>query len=54
MQTEEVEKISNPQDHVFKGIVIYDRLVDDSILNEARPEAEKMYVGKASSHHILE
>ena len=28
-------------------VVIYDRLVDESILNEARPEAEKIYVGKA-------
>ena len=35
-------------------VVIYDRLVDESILNEARPEAEKIYVGKASSHHTLE
>jgi uroporphyrinogen III methyltransferase/synthase len=35
-------------------VVIYDRLVDESILNEARPEAEKIYVGKAASHHTLE
>jgi len=35
-------------------VVIYDRLVDESILREARPEAEKIYVGKASSHHTLE
>jgi len=35
-------------------VVIYDRLVDENILNEARPEAEKIYVGKASSHHTLE
>ena len=35
-------------------VVIYDRLVDGSILNEARPDAEKIYVGKASSHHTLE
>jgi uroporphyrinogen III methyltransferase/synthase len=34
--------------------VIYDRLIDESILHEARPEAEKIYVGKASSHHTLE
>jgi uroporphyrinogen III methyltransferase/synthase len=35
-------------------VVIYDRLVDESILSEARPEAEKIYVGKASNHHTLE
>jgi len=35
-------------------VVIYDRLVDGNILNEARPEAEKIYVGKASNHHTLE
>ncbi len=33
--------------------VIYDRLVDDSILCEARPEAEKIYVGKAADHHTM-
>jgi len=35
-------------------VVIYDRLVDESILHEARHDAEKIYVGKASSHHTLE
>jgi uroporphyrin-III C-methyltransferase len=35
-------------------VIIYDRLVDESILNEARRKAEKIYVGKASSHHTLE
>jgi uroporphyrinogen III methyltransferase/synthase len=35
-------------------VVIYDRLVDESILKEVRPEAEKIYVGKAASHHTLE
>jgi uroporphyrinogen III methyltransferase/synthase len=35
-------------------VVIYDRLIDESILHEARPEAEKIYVGKASNHHTLE
>jgi len=34
--------------------VIYDRLVDESILQEARSDAEKIYVGKASDHHTLE
>jgi uroporphyrinogen III methyltransferase/synthase len=35
-------------------VVIYDRLVDESIIHEARPDAEKIYVGKASTHHTLE
>ena len=35
-------------------VVIYDRLVDESLLNEVRPEAEKIYVGKADRLHILE
>lgn len=35
-------------------VVIYDRLVDVSILDEARSDAEKIYVGKASNHHTLE
>ena len=34
-------------------VVVYDRLVDESILKEARPKAEKIYVGKAANHHIL-
>jgi len=35
-------------------VVIYDRLVDESLLNEVRPEAQKIYVGKADRLHILE
>jgi len=35
-------------------VVVYDRLVDESILHEARSDAEKIYVGKASDHHTLE
>ncbi len=35
-------------------VIVYDRLVDESILREARPAAEKIYVGKASSRHTLE
>jgi len=35
-------------------VVVYDRLVDESILNDVRPEAEKIYVGKADRLHILE
>jgi siroheme synthase len=35
-------------------VVIYDRLVDESILGEVRSDAEKIYVGKSSDHHTLE
>jgi len=35
-------------------VVVYDRLVDESILHEARHDAEKIYVGKASNHHTME
>lgn len=35
-------------------VVVYDRLVDERILEEARSEAEKIYVGKVSNHHTLE
>jgi uroporphyrinogen III methyltransferase/synthase len=35
-------------------VVVYDRLVDETILNEAHPEAEKIYVGKADRLHILD
>jgi uroporphyrinogen III methyltransferase/synthase len=35
-------------------VVVYDRLVDESILHEARSDAEKIYVGKASDYHTLE
>ena len=35
-------------------VVIYDRLVDESLLSEVRPEAEKIFVGKADRLHILE
>ncbi len=35
-------------------VVIYDRLVDETILSEVRPDAEKIYVGKSSNHHTLE
>jgi len=35
-------------------VVVYDRLVDESILNEVRKDAEKIYVGKAANHHTLE
>ncbi len=35
-------------------VVIYDHLVDGSILNEIRPGTEKIYVGKEASFHTLE
>ena len=35
-------------------VVIYDRLIDGSILKEVRPEAEKIYVGKEASFHTLD
>jgi uroporphyrinogen III methyltransferase/synthase len=35
-------------------VVVYDRLVDESILKEAPHKAEKIYVGKASDHHTME
>jgi uroporphyrinogen III methyltransferase/synthase len=34
-------------------VVIYDRLVGDRILSMANPEAELIYVGKASGNHAL-
>jgi uroporphyrinogen III methyltransferase/synthase len=35
-------------------VVIYDRLVDDSLLEDASPDAEKIYVGKGRSCHAME
>ncbi len=35
-------------------VVIYDRLVDDSLLEEASPDAEKIYVGKGRGCHAME
>ncbi len=34
-------------------VIVYDSLATDSLLNEARPEAELIYAGKRSSHHHL-
>ena len=34
-------------------VVVYDRLAHPSLLNYARPDAEKIYVGKASAHHSV-
>jgi uroporphyrinogen III methyltransferase/synthase len=34
-------------------VVVYDRLVDPMLLREARPDAEMIYVGKATAHHAL-
>ncbi|MBA7504225.1 Siroheme synthase [subsurface metagenome] len=35
-------------------VVIYDRLLDDSLLGTARPNAEKLYVGKSARCHSME
>ncbi|MHB1131080.1 MAG: uroporphyrinogen-III C-methyltransferase [Chloroflexota bacterium] len=34
-------------------VVVYDRLVDERVLAEARPGAELIFVGKATSHHTM-
>ncbi len=34
-------------------VVVFDRLVDPSLLDEAPPHAERIYVGKESTHHTL-
>ena len=35
-------------------VVVYDRLVDESILQETRPGVERIYVGKSDRLHVLE
>ncbi len=35
-------------------VIVYDRLVDDSLLEEASPASEKIYVGKGRGCHALE
>jgi uroporphyrinogen III methyltransferase/synthase len=34
-------------------VIVYDRLAHPALLDYARPDAEKIYVGKASAHHAL-
>ena len=34
-------------------VVVYDRLVDPRLLDEARPDAIRIFAGKASGHHTL-
>jgi uroporphyrinogen III methyltransferase/synthase len=34
-------------------VVVYDRLIDPTLLREARADAEMIYVGKATTHHAL-
>jgi len=34
-------------------VLVYDRLVDKRLLNETKPNAELVYVGKASNAHTL-
>lgn len=35
-------------------VVVYDRLAYPSLLDQVRPDAERVYAGKASAQHILE
>ncbi len=35
-------------------VVIYDRLLDERLLDLASPEAERIYVGKAAGQHTKE
>ncbi|MBM4447140.1 MAG: uroporphyrinogen-III C-methyltransferase [Chloroflexi bacterium] len=35
-------------------VIIYDRLINDSLLEEASPDAEKIYVGKGRGCHAME
>lgn len=35
-------------------VIIYDRLLDDTLLGAAQPDAEKIYVGKSAHCHSLE
>jgi uroporphyrinogen III methyltransferase/synthase len=34
-------------------VIVFDRLLDESLLESARPDVEKIYVGKASSDHTM-
>ena len=34
-------------------VIVYDRLIDASLLDEARADAERIYVGKGPRHHTL-
>src|SRR5437899_316235 len=34
-------------------VVVYDRLAHPALLHHCRPDAEKVYVGKASAHHAM-
>ena len=35
-------------------VVIYDRLLDERLLDSVRPETERIYVGKAGGQHTRE
>jgi len=35
-------------------VIIYDRLIDERLLQEASPDAELIYAGKSPQHHALE
>ena len=34
-------------------VVVYDRLVNQALLNEAPPWAERIFAGKAAGHHVM-
>ena len=34
-------------------VVVYDALANDSLLGHARPDAERIYVGKVAGNHAL-
>ncbi len=35
-------------------VIVYDRLIDERLLQEASPDADMIYVGKSAHHHALE
>lgn len=35
-------------------VIVYDRLLDDSLLGNTRPNAEMIYAGKSAKHHSME
>ncbi len=35
-------------------VVVYDHLLDEQLLECARPDAERIYAGKSGSHHAME
>lgn len=35
-------------------VVVYDRLINDDLLDYCKPDCEKIFVGKKSGHHLIE